>query len=85
MAKPGEPDQLTKSLGKVLADRRREAGLTQERLAYRCKLHPTSISHIERGVNSPTVRVLVLLSRELDVSVSALLAEAEARRDRPAG
>lgn len=73
----GEPDPLTQALGRVIATRRRAAGLSQEALAFRCKLHPTYISHVERGVNSPTVRVLGLIARSLDTQVSALLADAE--------
>lgn len=77
MTKPGEKDALTYALGRVIATRRRTAGLSQEQLAFRCKMHPTSISHIERGVNSPTVRVLGVIASALAARVSALLADAE--------
>jgi len=78
MAKPGAQDPLTLALGRVIATTRRDAGLSQEALAYRCKLHPTSISHIERGINSPTVRVLAVIAQHLGARVSSLLAGAEA-------
>ena len=57
--------------------RRRRAGLTQEALAYRCKLHPTYISQLERGVKSPTLRVFRSLSEAMGTSGSELLRRAE--------
>lgn len=65
------------ALGGVIADTRQAAGLTQETLAYRCKLHPTTISQVERGVNSPTVRVLSVIANQLYTRPSTLLARAE--------
>lgn len=64
-------------LGRVIATRRKQAGLTQEALAYRCKLHPTYISQLERGIKSPTVRVLVHISGAIGVKPSELLHETE--------
>jgi transcriptional regulator with XRE-family HTH domain len=77
MAKPGRTDPLTESLGRVIATIRRDRGLSQEALAARTQMHPTSISHIERGVNSPTVRILSRIATALGVTTSELLAAAE--------
>ena len=66
-------------LGRVLAEQRRRKGLSQEALAYRCKLHPTYISQLERGLKSPTIRVLITLSAALDVRPSDLLRAVEER------
>jgi transcriptional regulator with XRE-family HTH domain len=77
MRAPGERDQLSVALGRVLATVRKDAGLTQEQLAYRCGMHPTTISHIERGLNSPTIRVVGSLARELGTSAASLLDLAE--------
>jgi transcriptional regulator with XRE-family HTH domain len=85
MAKPGEKDPLSVALGGVIATRRREVGLTQEQLASLCKMHPTTISQLERGINSPTVRVLRIIAGSLETQVSALLARAEAAVDMRAG
>ena len=71
-------DTFEKVLGRVIADRRRSAGLSQEVVAFRCKLHPTYISQLERGLKSPTIRVLRLIAEALDTTASALLAEAGA-------
>jgi transcriptional regulator with XRE-family HTH domain len=54
-----------------------KAGLTQEALAYRCKLHPTYISQLERGVKSPTLRVFRILAEALGTSGSELLRRVE--------
>jgi transcriptional regulator with XRE-family HTH domain len=64
-------------LGQVIAEERRRAGLTQEALAYRCKLHPTYISQLERGVKSPTLRVFRILAEAMGTSGSNLLRQAE--------
>ena len=71
-------DTFEKVLGRVLAERRRTAGMSQEAVAFRCKLHPTYISQLERGLKSPTIRVLRLIAEALGSTASALLAEAEA-------
>ncbi len=70
-------------LGRVIAERRRKVGLSQEALAYRCGLHPVYISMVERAVRSPTIRVLVEISLAMGMSPSQLLeqAEEEARKE----
>ena len=42
--------KLNRTVGKVIANLRREADSTQEALAFECDLHPTYISQIERGL-----------------------------------
>ena len=56
---------------------RRKSGPVYQALAYRCKLHPTYISQLERGVKSPTVRVLMLISGAIGIRASEILREAE--------
>jgi transcriptional regulator with XRE-family HTH domain len=81
MATPREKDPLTSALGSALARARTQASLTQERLAYLCGLHPTTVSQMERGINSPTVRALHRIARQLGTTPSALLATAEQQLD----
>ena len=71
-------DTFEKVLGRVIAQRRKSVGMSQEAVAFRCKLHPTYISQLERGLKSPTIRVLRLIAEALDSTASALLGEAEA-------
>ena len=62
-------------LGQAVRDKRKEAGLTQERLAERADLSTIFISRIERGVESPTLDNLVKIARALGVRVRDLVAE----------
>jgi transcriptional regulator with XRE-family HTH domain len=64
-------------LGRVIAEERKRAALTQEALAYRCKLHPTYISQLERGLKSPTVRALAAIADAVGVRTSDLVRRAE--------
>ncbi|HEY7770170.1 helix-turn-helix transcriptional regulator [Longimicrobium sp.] len=70
-------DAFEKVLGRVIAQRRKTVGMSQEAVAFRCKLHPTYISQLERGLKSPTIRVLRLIAEALDTSASELLMAAE--------
>lgn len=70
-------DEFEKVLGRVIADARRSAELSQEALAFRCKLHPTYISQLERGLKSPTVRALRAIAEALGTKASKLLIHAE--------
>jgi transcriptional regulator with XRE-family HTH domain len=72
-------------LGRVLAEERKRAGLTQEQLAYRAHLHPVYISQVERGVKMPTVRSFVALARAMKVLPSDLLRRIEEEEDKNGG
>jgi transcriptional regulator with XRE-family HTH domain len=61
-------DVVREQLGSNLRRRRREAGLSQERLAELCDLHRTEIGLLERGERSPRLDTLVTLARGLDLS-----------------
>ena len=54
---------------------RREAGFSQEGLAFECGLHRTYISGVERGIRNPTVTVLEKIARALNVRSARLLEE----------
>ena len=61
-------DVVREQLGSNLRRRRREAGLSQERLAELCDLHRTEIGLLERGERSPRLETLVTLARGLELS-----------------
>jgi transcriptional regulator with XRE-family HTH domain len=61
-------DTVREQLGSNLRRRRREAGLSQERLAELCDLHRTEIGLLERGERSPRLDTLVTLARGLELS-----------------
>jgi transcriptional regulator with XRE-family HTH domain len=60
---------------------RTAAGLSQEALGARAKLHRTYIGAVERGEKSITVVTLAKLARALSCELSALIPE-EADADR---
>ncbi len=51
--------------------------LSQEELAERCDLHRTTLSQIERGLKSPSLRVILALAAALQVQAHVLVRETE--------
>jgi transcriptional regulator with XRE-family HTH domain len=56
-----------------LRTQRETAGLSQERLAFKCRLHRTEISLLERGVREPRLSTIVRLARGLGIPAADLL------------
>ncbi len=72
------PDQITKSLIQAIAEERKAQGLTYEQLADRAGIHRTTIALWERQERTPTIQLALQLANALSVSLSLLLARAEA-------
>jgi transcriptional regulator with XRE-family HTH domain len=53
---------------------RLEAGLSQEELGYRCDLHRTEVSLLERAGREPRMATIVKLAAVLETSADALCA-----------
>ena len=70
------PD-LLKAFATVLRRRRKEAGLSQEELAFLCDLSMSYISLLETRNRQPTLTALHTISAQLGVSASELIAEVE--------
>jgi len=68
---------IRKEFGKILRRQRVAAGLSQETLALRCGLDRTYISMLERGLKTPTLYTVFLLSAELGVKASDQIREME--------
>jgi len=66
------------AFGRVLRERRKQAGLTQEQLALEADVQRNYVSLIERGVNQPTINVIFKLAAALKCQPSALIADMEA-------
>ncbi|MBO5096766.1 MAG: helix-turn-helix transcriptional regulator [Agathobacter sp.] len=60
-------------IGKKIAQRRKENGLTQKELAARLSVTDKAVSKWERGINFPEVTILEPLATELDTTVIAFL------------
>jgi transcriptional regulator with XRE-family HTH domain len=67
-------------LGKLLREAREKAGLSQEDLAARARVHRTYISLLERDKKSPTLKVLLRICKALGVPAADLVAKLESRR-----
>jgi transcriptional regulator with XRE-family HTH domain len=62
-------------LGEAVRGKRREAGLTQEKLAEKAELSAIFIRRIERGKESPSMDNLFKIARALGVRVKDLVAD----------
>ena len=63
----------TDSIGRIIKEKRKEIGLTQEQLAEQLNLNPKTVSRWERGTNVPDVSVLNSIAEVLSVDVEALV------------
>jgi transcriptional regulator with XRE-family HTH domain len=63
--------------GREVARLRKQLGISQEELAFRAEVHRTYISQLERGLKSPTLSVILKLSRALKASASKLVSTVE--------
>lgn len=63
--------------GREIARLRKRVGLSQEELGFRAEVHRTYISQLERGLKSPTLVVILKLSRALNNKASQLMAVIE--------
>lgn len=70
---------LAVELGKLVREWRTTRGYSQESFAYRCGIHRTYMTHIERGTRMPSIDVVARLARGLGVEVSELFLELERR------
>ncbi|WP_338807070.1 helix-turn-helix transcriptional regulator [Pseudomonas chlororaphis] len=65
------------AFGKVLRQKRKAAGLTQEQLAHEADLQRNYVSLIERGVHQPTIVVVFKLACALRCPPSVLIKDME--------
>jgi transcriptional regulator with XRE-family HTH domain len=62
-----------KQFGGHVRVHRLRVGMTQQQLAYRCGLHPTTISRLENGRREPSLVTVYLIAGGLGVAPKALL------------
>lgn len=73
--------KLDRLLGVEIQRLRTAKSWSQEHLAEVANLHRTYISQLERGLKSPSVRVLYQIATALGVTMSALLEAVEESLD----
>ena len=66
-----------KAFGQALREIRKEKGISQEALGLESGFDRTYVSLIERGLRSPTVRVVVRLAEVLGVRASEIVRRME--------
>lgn len=64
---------LLRSIGRKIAERRKELGLTQEDLAYSADVDRTYIGYIENGKNNVTIAMLYKITKALKLDLKDLL------------
>lgn len=69
--------KLEQAFGQVLRKIRQEKGFSQEALAFECGVHRTYISLLERGLKSPSLNTMMLLSKTLDIKLSEFFQQVE--------
>jgi len=64
-------------VGDELKRAREAAGLSQEDLAFKARIHRTYVSQLERDKKSPTLTILFRICRALGVTPSEFVARVE--------
>jgi transcriptional regulator with XRE-family HTH domain len=70
-----QADTLEGAFGKTLRQLREKKGLSQEELADQCHIHRTYVSQLERGLKSPTLRLMWQICESLEADPLALITE----------
>ena len=61
------------NIGKIITDKRKSLGLTQQALAEKLNISFQAVSKWENGTSYPDVTILPLLAANLKVSIDSLL------------
>ena len=61
--------ELLKKLGKRISEIRKEKGLTQMELGFRCDIEKPNMNRIEKGGTNPTFLTLTKICRELEIDL----------------
>lgn len=68
---------IDKAFGKAVRKYRHQLTISQEDLAFRAGVHRTYVSQIERGIKSPSIKVVLVLAKALGISMRDLIGESE--------
>ena len=66
-------------VGQVIADKRRQKGISQEVLSGLADIGRTHLSAIERGARKPTLETLYKISCALNIKMSDIIIDIEKR------
>ncbi len=76
---------LDEAFGQAMRECRAELGISQEMLGFRAGVHRTYISQLERGIKSPSLKVIALLASGLEIPAHRLIERAEKIADNSIG
>ena len=68
---------LESALAIILKEKRKERGLSQEELAYRCSVDRTYVSMLECKKRKPTLSIVFKICKTLKISPSDFIKEIE--------
>jgi len=71
---------INKKFGKTLSKIRQKKGLSQEALAHSLGLHRTYISQIERGLKSPSLKVIKKIASFFETSLTKFFSLVESEK-----
>ena len=71
--------EINHLFGQSLRELREVIGISQEELAFRCGLHRTYISLLERGVRTPSLDVVFRICEALDTPPEEIVAQVRRR------
>ena len=66
-----------KQLGKVIRDKRKALGHSQEAFASECGVHRTYMGAVERGERNISIMNIIRISNRLDILPSQLLSDSD--------
>ena len=72
MGKSKDDNAFLKKMGKRITEIRKEKGLTQVELGYKCDMEKPSMNRIERGHTNATILTLRKICRELEIELDEL-------------
>jgi len=72
MVNDNQLNEVLKTIGEKIVERRKELNLTQEDLAFSADIDRTYIGYIENGKQNVTVSVLCKLANALDINIKEL-------------
>jgi len=70
-------DSTLIALGKAIRSKRKEQGVSQEKLAFLAGIDRSYIGRVERGDNNVAILTLQKIAMALEISLSNLLEKAE--------
>ena len=65
-------DKIKVLFGQHVKKLRQQAGMSQETFADKCGLDRTYVSGIERGIRNPTLEVIEVIARGLEIELTHL-------------